>query len=349
MTRFYTINGQILYQTDSSGNRTEYVHDALGSVIATTDANRNAAEHLSLGALWDADREDGYLTRSRFPVAWNLGYRATGRAHAGSYVRARHVGFEQVSWTSVDGFWLSSGPYGYCHGSPAFLVDPSGYDPTIVTSSDITWPNKKTDCLSEADKVWKFTLTGGAGWSGWLIQKITITADAGCCVNCDGCVWASDLCRSCGSHGGPVTYYEAWFVIDGVVAEMYPGSQGGSCLSKPHWFHGSGPNDTWLLHGIKCSQGTWTIKGELGFYGGPKGNTPLPKEFVCLGDPGHVDCSAALPSTCVWNPTASQWTPTKTDNGSYSWECCQPGPKKYASCCGNLTDTDTFCDDPICT
>ncbi len=146
MTTFHTINGQILYQVDASGNRTEYVHDALGSVIATTDANRNVLNTYRYAPYGTQIAATEASPNPMFQWVGTWGYRATARTHAALYVRRRHYDPLSTTWVGVDKFWGKFGAYGYAARSPMTQIDPSGNAPWAVSRRIIPNYNSPDNC-----------------------------------------------------------------------------------------------------------------------------------------------------------------------------------------------------------
>lgn len=122
---FYTIGGTII--ADSSGGvRTDYMHDALGSVIGTVDSTgtvTNTYRWKPYGSLLSSTGPNATPT-----FAWlgALGYRATGRSHADYYVRARSYSASEGIWLSPDSLWPQEAMYVYSASTPMSLFDFSG-------------------------------------------------------------------------------------------------------------------------------------------------------------------------------------------------------------------------------
>ncbi|MBI1757561.1 MAG: hypothetical protein HYR64_10705 [Fimbriimonas ginsengisoli] len=125
MRAFYTIDGTIIAES-SGGVRTDYMHDALGSVIGTVDATgtvTNTYRWKPYGSLLSATGPNQSPT---FGWLGGLGYRATGRSHADYYVRARSYSAGDATWLSRDTQWPQEPLYRYSLSSPLTLLDLTG-------------------------------------------------------------------------------------------------------------------------------------------------------------------------------------------------------------------------------
>ncbi len=126
---YNTINGQIMGEVpDMPGvAATDYLTDALGSVVAT----------VSGGEILNTYRWSGYGQQvlktgigpdPKFLWIGGWGYRA-GYV---SYVRNRHVSPQIAVWTSKDALWPQESAYAYVSGSAATLIDPLGLGPGCI-------------------------------------------------------------------------------------------------------------------------------------------------------------------------------------------------------------------------
>ncbi|MGV3614780.1 MAG: RHS repeat-associated core domain-containing protein [Fimbriimonas sp.] len=136
-TSYYTVDGEILAE-DSVGSRTDYVTDALGSIVATESpagAIVNQYRYKPYGASLSSSGS-GSTPRFRWIGAW--GYVSTSRAHSDVYVRARHYGGSTGRWTTADpaGYGDGWNLYRYAKSNPLTLVDPSGHKAIKITVDD---------------------------------------------------------------------------------------------------------------------------------------------------------------------------------------------------------------------
>ncbi|RYG99819.1 MAG: hypothetical protein EON58_02505 [Alphaproteobacteria bacterium] len=125
VTKYRTLNGRMRGQT-TSGVRTDYLTDALGSVTATVTASaavENTYRHKPYGGQLS---KTGTGPDPRFLWTGDTGSRTTGASHAEQYNRARHYGGKQAGWTSIDPLWPEESPYGYVNGKPTTWIDPTG-------------------------------------------------------------------------------------------------------------------------------------------------------------------------------------------------------------------------------
>jgi len=127
VTNYYTVNGQLIGES-TNGVRTQYIRDALGSVIATTDGAGNIQNTYRYTPYGGTTYKTGTAPDPKFLFAGTWGGRQTGRAHSEEYWRARHRSEPETTWTTVDPVWPVQLPYGYVSGSPIGRVDPNGLD-----------------------------------------------------------------------------------------------------------------------------------------------------------------------------------------------------------------------------
>ncbi|RYG99821.1 MAG: hypothetical protein EON58_02515 [Alphaproteobacteria bacterium] len=135
VTNYRTLNGRMRGQT-TSGVRTDYLTDALGSVTATVTASatvENTYRHKPYG---ERLTKTGTGVDPRFLWTGDTGSRTTGASHAEQYNRARHYGAKQANWTSVDPMWPEELAYAYVDGNPTTWIDPSGMDPRCSCELD---------------------------------------------------------------------------------------------------------------------------------------------------------------------------------------------------------------------
>src|SRR5690349_3852703 len=100
-TSYFTIRGQIIGQI-SGVARTDYLRDALGSVVGTVNQSAqvvNTYRHKPYGAQL-AKTGVGANPANRW--VGGLGYRQTGKKCSDVYVRARHYDNGARCWTTED-------------------------------------------------------------------------------------------------------------------------------------------------------------------------------------------------------------------------------------------------------
>lgn len=125
---YYAVGGEILGQ-ESSGSRSDYLRDALGSVVSTVDqasAVTYTARYKPYGANLAATG-----TAPSFGWVGALGYRSSGLATSDCYVRARHYGSVAGMWRSVDPLWTLEKAYTYVNGKVVSAIDPFGLTPHL--------------------------------------------------------------------------------------------------------------------------------------------------------------------------------------------------------------------------
>jgi RHS repeat-associated protein len=122
VTNYHTVNGEIVGET-TSGVRTDYLVDALGSVTGTVNQSAqvlNTYRYKPYGALL---AKTGTAADPKSQWVGTLGYRATSRAQSDYYIRARHYGSAPGRWTTMDRLWPILPAYQYAESSPAVSVD----------------------------------------------------------------------------------------------------------------------------------------------------------------------------------------------------------------------------------
>lgn len=121
---YNTINGQIMGEvSDAPGaNATDYLTDALGSVVAT----------VSGGKILNTYRWSGYGQQvlktgigpdPKFLWVGGWGYRSSGLL---LYVRERALSTSLSVWLSIDDLWPHERKYSYSAQNPASRIDPTG-------------------------------------------------------------------------------------------------------------------------------------------------------------------------------------------------------------------------------
>ena len=123
-TYYYTVNDEIIGEHTLGQSRLDYLTDALGSVVTTTDQSQNVTST----ARYKPYGDDLAVTGSRPAHGWNgmSGYRRTGRPQAQSYVRNRIMSTTCGRWTTVDPLWPGETAYIYAYASPILVTDPTG-------------------------------------------------------------------------------------------------------------------------------------------------------------------------------------------------------------------------------
>ncbi len=130
VTNYATINGALVGENGPNG--TMYYHtDALGSVTMTSDQNGDVLNEYRYKPFGTVKTKTGTAPDPKFLWVGSLGYRQTGRDYSDAYVRARHFGYLQGAWLTVDPLWPSSKAYIYAESSPTTYSDPTGRDPLV--------------------------------------------------------------------------------------------------------------------------------------------------------------------------------------------------------------------------
>jgi hypothetical protein len=136
-TYYHTVNGEIVGET-TSGVRTDYLVDALGSVTGTVNQSAqvlNTYRYKPYGALL---AKTGTAADPKSQWVGTLGYRATSRAQSDYYVRARHYASAPGGWSTVDPLWPSEAAYAYASASPLVVGDAAGMQ--VKPPNEGSWP-----------------------------------------------------------------------------------------------------------------------------------------------------------------------------------------------------------------
>ncbi len=270
-TFYHTVDGEIQGQT-TAGVRTDYLSDALGSVVATVNSSAqvvNTYRHRPYGELL---AKTGVGADPRFGWTGVTGSRATLRQFAQQFTRARHFGSSQGQWISVDPTWPNQWPFVYCLARPTTLIDPSGLDASIVGFGCSTKDKLHDECPI-FDFFWetRWVLYPGMRWTpkGFIVQKITASLAA--CDCCD--ISLLDL--------NPPPYWEAWEVDYPVVYNGYKSTNDPRGIDK--WL----PWDVARGLSAECGQITVKILGEACYF----------QSQLIDWKPGGVPSAGSLPST----------------------------------------------------
>lgn len=121
----YINAGGEIFGEVSGGTRKNYVRDALGSVVAVTDAANNkvySAQYKPYGSVLTS-------TGVELSFTWvgTLGYlKAAGVTYSEFSVRARFYSNKSARWTRLDPIWPRAAAFVYFDASPTNLVDVTG-------------------------------------------------------------------------------------------------------------------------------------------------------------------------------------------------------------------------------
>ena len=143
---YNTINGQIRSECIETQRRSEYLADALGSVVFVDSTSYSRATYLyspfgtitSSTALWPKQPAVGWVG--------GLGYHSSGPKLSSTNVRARHYATETSQWTTRDPLWPQQHAYRYAHNSPTGATDPSGLTPVFFQACAFIPARHAFDC-----------------------------------------------------------------------------------------------------------------------------------------------------------------------------------------------------------
>ena len=125
VVNYHTVDGEIQGQT-TAGVRTDYLTDALGSVVATVNSSATVVNTYRYKPYGERLARAGVGVDPRFGWAGSQGYGTTPQSHSRQYIRARHYAQEVGCWTTMDEFWPGERAYVYVASSPVTATDPSG-------------------------------------------------------------------------------------------------------------------------------------------------------------------------------------------------------------------------------
>lgn len=121
----YINAGGEIFGEVSGGTRKNYARDALGSVVAVTDAANNKVYSARYKPYGSTLTSTG--TEPSFTWAGSLGYlKAAGVIHSEFSVRARFYSSRSARWTRIDPLWPNESAHGYVSACPASRSDPTG-------------------------------------------------------------------------------------------------------------------------------------------------------------------------------------------------------------------------------
>jgi len=188
ITYYDTVNGQLIGET-TSGVRTEYLTDALGSVTATVNSSGEIVNTYRYKPYGQLLAKTGSGEDPRYLWTGNTGSRRTLVTYAEQYNQARHYGAKPAGWTTVDPlnnalasvrlFLSARGNkdmvpnYLYCNSNPVSGLDPLGLASTSGGGTD--------------------TGNGSGGGGGDSCCSINIPLNSGLC----GPSFNVNICRSC--------------------------------------------------------------------------------------------------------------------------------------------------------
>src|SRR5689334_5277974 len=100
VTKYYTMNGEIVGEKTGAGARVDYLTDALGSVTATLNQNAAVVNSYRFKPYGAQLAKTGVGTDPGFRWVGQQGYKQTGNKWSDVYFRARHHDSAQGRWTS---------------------------------------------------------------------------------------------------------------------------------------------------------------------------------------------------------------------------------------------------------
>lgn len=123
VTTYASVSGRLRGEI-TSGMRTDYLTDALGSVTATLNSSATIVNTYRYKPFGQQLAKTGSGVDPRCRWTGDTGSRVTNLNCAEQYNVHRHYGSSKASWTTRDPLWPTEPPFSY--GSPATALDPLG-------------------------------------------------------------------------------------------------------------------------------------------------------------------------------------------------------------------------------
>lgn len=297
-TYYHTVNGRIRGQS-TAGVRTDYLTDALGSVVATVNSSAQVVNTYRYKPYGERLAKTGVGADPRFLWSGNSGSRTDSTAGAERYSRARHFGTMQAQWGAVDRYWPSQPPYAFCKGDPIRWLDPSGHQPIDVIGAIRVF--EPVGCGGIVFRtLWNLPKSYSLG-DGAIVQEVTIGYRE---IKCD----FSEPKRE------DYHYLEAW--------EVFQDARGNLTFKPdpPFDYYYHSPADT-------CTVGSISWRGKVSFYPGLNIHV-APWKFSSNSHPaGGLPIVEPVPSGFF----AQLGGPPRQDHTmDLRWECCHKRPDVHA-------------------
>lgn len=271
VTNYNTVAGQILHE-ETSGVRTEYVHDAMGSVIATTDANRNVENAYRYSPYGSQQFQTGTNPNPLFLWNGSAAYRVAASPYSDFYANAAHYSTFTGAWsTPAAAGHLRPYPYIECRPASRSVVPNKPFHIIIPPLPILSWK-------TTADPKPVCSVSGGVNII-WTIQWYLVPLGPGFIIqNVNPVTTTVEYCTGGSISGPPNMFYEAWQVDSKGIHQGY------ATASTPG-------TDTWAEMAKTCPTNciiTQVTTAQAGFFanvklGWPAGNQGLP---VCDDYPG---------------------------------------------------------------
>jgi len=176
VTNYHTVNGSLRGET-TSGARTNYLTDALGSVTATVNSGGavvNTYRHKPYGGLL---AKTGASPDPHFLWTGATGSRRSLLIYTEQYNRARHLNVKTAAWISTDPLWPEQPNYLYAQSDTISIVDPLGLLPSHYTKIFLTQP-----ACAGLRSEWEIVDKTGSKRPLYLKQLVVVKAT---CYDCD--------------------------------------------------------------------------------------------------------------------------------------------------------------------
>lgn len=293
ITNYYTIDGSILGES-TSGVRTSYAHDALGSVISTVDPTGLLVLNTYRYSPYDRTIfKTGVSADPKFQWVGIQGYRTTGLLHCEEYYRERHYGPMEARWTSYKANSSRFVLFGKDGGASSVLQN--GGLPTGLPAGWRTNSSSYSTCGRSCWRIW--WEPAGPRTDGWIIQHVHYD------MRCWSCQ-PMGPCKNVPNETGDI--YEA-FQING------DGSSGDD-------------DDRWIWPGQECAVGSKHWLGHARWYPG------LSREDLRKVYPTGFPCTHSNNQFCSTQPPRGWHDRKPLRKMDVLWNCCGHPPKCKKEC-----------------
>ena len=130
-TYYHTVNGRIRGES-TAGVRTDYLTDALGSVVATVNSSAAVVNTYRYKPYGERLAKTGAGADPRFGWTGDTGSRRTERSFSDQYNQRRHLATSLAHWSVRDSLWPAQHPYQYALANPVLFTDATGTIAAVV-------------------------------------------------------------------------------------------------------------------------------------------------------------------------------------------------------------------------
>jgi RHS repeat-associated protein len=329
VTKYYSVNGQIIGEKVGSNPRTDYLTDALGSVTATVDQTCHIINEYRYKPYGAQLAKTGSGSDSAFRWVGSLGYRQTGLNQSDVYVRARHYGAGVGRWTSLDPVAVRE-MYSYVRGATTRAVDPTGLlPPTTIIWLPVPHPGTgvvvvvpvETDCCALTQ-----TQPPGSACQGtW--QRCVGLSSAGEGAKCDAFLDSDQFRSSPGLYCSLIGGWLAQAARDCVYGTSGGGGSAGmftQCCKQP-------------LTGLNAFCGFWCCRGSPSDPRNGEGISACRAKCLLQHEEGHVrECNRGVNIRESGNEHCAYHVQTDCLANIYEAHCGDPLSIPFVAECDRL-------------